>query len=40
MYNTFFKSVCKDKFFDATFDLFKETKFSSLRMDNEPFLKT
>jgi hypothetical protein len=34
---TFLKSVRKDKFFDAPFDLFKEKKFSSLRRDNEPF---
>jgi hypothetical protein len=34
---TFFKSVRKDGFFDAPFDLFKEKKFSSLRRDNELF---
>ncbi len=36
------KSVQKDGFFDATFDLFKEKKFSSLWRDNELFweLKT
>jgi hypothetical protein len=32
---TFLKSVRKDGFFDAPFDLFKEQKFSSLRRDNE-----
>jgi hypothetical protein len=31
------KSVQKDEFFDAPFDLFKEKKFSSLRRDNELF---
>jgi hypothetical protein len=31
------KSVQKDGFFDAPFDLFKEKKFSSLRRDNELF---
>ncbi len=34
---TFLKSVQKDEFFDAPFDLFKENKFSSLRRDNELF---
>ena len=34
---TFLKSVRKDGFFDAPFDLFKEKKFSSLRRDNELF---
>ncbi len=34
---TFLKSVQKDGFFDAPFDLFKEKKFSSLRRDNELF---
>jgi hypothetical protein len=34
---TFLKSVRKDGFFDARFDLFKEKKFSSLRRDNELF---
>ena len=34
---TFLKSVRKDGFFDAPFDLFKEKKFSSLRRDNDPF---
>jgi hypothetical protein len=33
--STFLKSVRKDGFFDAPFDLFKEKKFSSLRRDNE-----
>jgi hypothetical protein len=37
MYSTFLKSVRKDGFFDAPFDLFKEKKFSSLRRDNELF---
>ncbi len=32
---TFLKSVRKDGFFDAPFDLFKEKKFSSLRRGNE-----
>jgi hypothetical protein len=32
---TFLKSVQKDGFFDAPFDLFKEKKFSSLRRDFE-----
>ncbi len=36
---TFLKSVRKDEFFDAPFDLFKEKKFSSLRRDNELFLR-
>ncbi len=31
------KSVRKDGFFDAPFDLFKEKKFSSLRRNNELF---
>jgi hypothetical protein len=31
---TFLKSVRKDGFFDAPFDLFKEKKFSSLGRDN------
>jgi hypothetical protein len=31
------KSLRKDGFFDAPFDLFKEKKFSSLRRDNELF---
>jgi hypothetical protein len=31
------KSVRKEEFFDAPFDLFKEKKFSSLRRDNELF---
>jgi hypothetical protein len=34
---TFLKSVRKDGFFDAPFDLFKEKKFSSLRRDSELF---
>jgi hypothetical protein len=34
---TFLKSVRKDGFFDAPFDLFKEKKLSSLRRDNELF---
>jgi hypothetical protein len=34
---TFLKSVRKDGFFDAPFDLFKEKKISSLRRDNELF---
>ena len=34
---TFLKSVRKDGFFDAPFDLFKEKKFSSLRRNNELF---
>jgi hypothetical protein len=34
---TFLKSVRKDGFFYAPFDLFKEKKFSSLRRDNELF---
>jgi hypothetical protein len=34
---TFLRSVRKDGFFDAPFDLFKEKKFSSLRRDNELF---
>jgi hypothetical protein len=34
---TFLKSVRKDGFFDAPYDLFKEKKFSSLRRDNELF---
>jgi hypothetical protein len=34
---TFLKSVRKDGFFDAPFDLFKEKKFTSLRRDNELF---
>ncbi len=34
---TFLKSIRKDGFFDAPFDLFKEKKFSSLRRDNELF---
>jgi hypothetical protein len=34
---TFLKSVQKDEFFDALFDLFKEKKLSSLRRDNESF---
>jgi hypothetical protein len=34
---TFLKSVRKDGFFDAPFDLFKEKTFSSLRRDNELF---
>jgi hypothetical protein len=34
---TFLKSVRKDGFFDASFDLFKEKKCSSLRRDNELF---
>jgi hypothetical protein len=37
---TFLKSVRKDGFFDAPFDLFKEKKFSSLRRDNELFMRT
>ncbi len=36
---TFLKSVQKDIFFDASFNLFKEKKFASLRTDNEPFLE-
>jgi hypothetical protein len=35
--STFLKSVRKDGFFDAPFDLFKEKKFSSLRRDHELF---
>jgi hypothetical protein len=35
--STFLKSVRKDGFFDAPFDLFKEKKFSSLRRDKELF---
>ncbi len=34
---TFLKSVVKDGFFDAPFDLFKENFFSYLRRDNELF---
>ncbi len=34
---TLLKSVQKDGFFDAPFDLFKEKMFSSLRRDNELF---
>ncbi len=34
---TFLKSVRKDGYFDAPFDLFKEKKFSSLRRDNALF---
>jgi hypothetical protein len=34
---TFLKSVQKDGFFDAPFDLFKEKKFSTLRRDYELF---
>ncbi len=34
---TFLKSLRKDGFFDAPFDLFKEKKFSSHRRDNELF---
>jgi hypothetical protein len=34
---TFVKSVRKDGFFDAPFDLIKEKKFSSLRRDTELF---
>jgi len=34
---TFLKSVRKDGFFYARFDVFKEKKFSSLRRDNELF---
>jgi hypothetical protein len=34
---TALKSVQKDGFFDAPFDLFKEKMFSSLRRDNELF---
>ncbi len=34
---TFLKSVRKDRFFDAPFDLFKEKKISSLRRDNKLF---
>jgi hypothetical protein len=34
---TLLKSVKKDGFFDAPFDLFKEKKFSSLRRENELF---
>ncbi len=37
MYSTFFKSVRKDKFFDAPFDLFKGKKISSLRRDKKLF---
>jgi hypothetical protein len=29
------KSVRKDEFFDAPFNLFKQKKFSSLRRDNK-----
>ncbi len=36
---TFLKSVRKDGYFDAPFDLFKENKFSSLRRDNELCLR-
>jgi hypothetical protein len=34
---TILKSVRKDGFFDAPFDIFKEKKFSLLRRDNELF---
>ena len=34
---TFLKSVRKDRFLDAPFDLFKEKKFLSLRRDYELF---
>ena len=34
---TFLKSVWKDGFFDAPFDIFKEKKLWSLRRNNEPF---
>ncbi len=36
---TFLKSVRKDGYFYAPFYLFKEKKFSSLRRDNEHFLR-
>ncbi len=34
---TFLKSVRKNRFFDAPFNLFKEKKFSSLKWDKELF---
>ena len=37
---TFLKSVQKDGYFDAPFDLFQGKKFSSLRRDNELFMRT
>jgi hypothetical protein len=37
--STVLKSVRKNGFFDAPFDLFKEKKLSSLRRDNELFVE-